>query len=209
MREFNMNGPISIPAPRLVNGSGEIVCQEEKPAVLLGSPLKNSNRVAGGKNKRTGQQVEMQVNRTVIEKDSCLSPDSSAEIMLKLLHALTDIKTIAHKKSPTITGNPCHFLELIGDIAGEAIRQSVVLLEDDIKKSQSLGHTQMKKTLQNPPQLNFSLPVSESFTGQILVNVENGTAINGFPLRPGEFVGTVDSFMHSCRLAGFQIRMPR
>jgi hypothetical protein len=113
-----------------------------KPAVLLGSTLKNSNRVAGGKNKRTGQQVEMQVNRAVIEKDSCLSPDSSAEIMLKLLHALTDIKTIAHKKSPTITDNPCHFLELIGDIAGEAIKQSVVLLEDDIKKSQSSGYTE-------------------------------------------------------------------
>jgi hypothetical protein len=106
---------------------------------IAGIPLKNSNRVAGGKNKRTGQQVEMQVNRAVIEKDSCLSPDSSAEIMLKLLHALTDIKTIAHKKSPTITGNPCHFLELIGDIAGEAIRQSVVLLEDDIKNPRALG----------------------------------------------------------------------
>lgn len=209
MREFNMNGPISLTAPRLVNGSGEIVCHEEKPAVLLGSSLKNRNRAPGGKNKRAGQPVEIKASRTVNEKDSCLSPDSSAEIMLKLLHALTDIKTIAHKKSPTITDNPCHFLELIGDIAGEAIRQSVALLEDDIKKSQSSGHTQMKKALQNPPQLNFSLPVSESFTGQILVNVENGAAINGFPLKPGEFVGSVDSFMHSCRLAGFQITMSR
>ncbi|MGS3554826.1 hypothetical protein ACB252_02395 [Klebsiella pneumoniae] len=208
MREFNMNGPISIPAPRLVNGSGEIVCQEEKPGVLLGSTLKNRNRAAGGKNKRTGQQVEMKASRTVNEKDSCLSPDSSAEIMLKLLHALTDIKTIAHKKSPTITDNPCHFLDLIGDIAGEAIKQSVALLEDDIKKSQSSGYTQ-KKTLRNPPQLNFSLPVSESFTGQILANIENGKATGSFPLRPNEFVGPVDSFTECCRLAGFQITMPR
>ncbi|MFW0502578.1 hypothetical protein [Klebsiella pneumoniae] len=208
MREFNMNGPISIPAPRLVNGSGEIVCQEEKPGVLLGSTLKNRNRAAGGKNKRTGQQVEMKASRTVNEKDSCLSPDSSAEIMLKLLHALTDIKTIAHKKSPTITDNPCHFLDLIGDIAGEAIKQSVALLEDDIKKSQSSGYTQ-KKTLRNPPQLNFSLPVSESLTGQILANIENGKATGSFPLRPNEFVGSVDSFTECCRLAGFQITMPR
>ena len=209
MREFNMNGPISIPAPRLVNGSGEIVCHEEKPAVLLGSSLKNRNRASGGKNKRTGQQVEVKASRTVNEKDSCLSPDSSAEVMLKLLHALTDIKTITRKKSPTITDNPRHFLDLIGDIAGEAIKQSVALLEDDIKKSQSSGHTQMKKALQNPPQLNFSLPVSESFTGQILANIENGKATGSFPLRPNEFVGSVDSFTECCRLAGFQITMPR
>lgn len=57
--------------------------------------------------------------------------------------------------------------------------------------------------------IQFSLPVSEGFTGQILVNVEKGIAINGFPLKPGEFVGSVDSFMECCRLTGFQIIPPQ
>lgn len=57
--------------------------------------------------------------------------------------------------------------------------------------------------------IHFSLPVPEGFTGQILVNVEKGIATNGFPLRSGEFVGSVDSFIESCRLAGFQIIPPQ
>ncbi|HBU8750155.1 TPA: hypothetical protein MDE87_001779 [Klebsiella pneumoniae] len=66
----------------------------------------------------------------------------------------------------------------------------------------------MKKALQNPPQLSISLPVSENFTGKVLVNVENGAATNGFHLKPDEFVGNVDSFIEGCRRAGFQVIPP-
>ncbi|HHT0340756.1 TPA: hypothetical protein ACTW5G_001872 [Klebsiella variicola subsp. variicola] len=53
--------------------------------------------------------------------------------------------------------------------------------------------------------VHLSLPAPESFTGKVLVNVEKGIAINGFQLRPDEFVGSVDSFVECCRLVGFQI----
>ncbi|BBV78157.1 hypothetical protein STW0522RAO56_42110 [Raoultella planticola] len=55
------------------------------------------------------------------------------------------------------------------------------------------------------PVVHLSLPVPENFTGKVLVNVEKGVAINGFPLRPDEFVGSVDSFIECCRLTGFKI----
>ncbi|EMO8816848.1 TPA: hypothetical protein ACTYPY_005480 [Klebsiella pneumoniae] len=55
------------------------------------------------------------------------------------------------------------------------------------------------------PVAHLSLPVPENFTGKVLVNVEKGIAINGFPLRPDEFVGSVDSFIECCRLIGFQV----
>ncbi|HHT2455466.1 TPA: hypothetical protein ACTYR0_005846 [Klebsiella michiganensis] len=63
--------------------------------------------------------------------------------------------------------------------------------------------------LKNSHLIHFYLPVPEGFTGQILVNVEKGIATNGFPLRSGEFVGSVDSFLECCRLAGFQIIPPQ
>lgn len=59
------------------------------------------------------------------------------------------------------------------------------------------------------PFIHFYLPVPEGFNGKILVTVERGIAINGFPLRPDEFVGSVDSFIECCRLAGFQIIPPQ
>ena len=57
--------------------------------------------------------------------------------------------------------------------------------------------------------IHFSLPVPEGFTGQILVNVEKGIAINGLPLRTDEFVGSVNSFIECCRLTGFQVIPPQ
>ncbi|WP_217076343.1 hypothetical protein [Klebsiella sp. PL-2018] len=62
----------------------------------------------------------------------------------------------------------------------------------------------MPKSMQMPV-VHLSLPIPENFTGKILVNVEKGIAINGFPLRPDEFVGSVDSFIECCRLTGFQV----
>ncbi|EIY2674326.1 hypothetical protein MMK78_001105 [Raoultella planticola] len=53
--------------------------------------------------------------------------------------------------------------------------------------------------------VHLSLPAPQNFTDKVLVNVEKGTAIGGFPLRPDEFVGSVDSFIECCRLVGFQI----
>ncbi|EMX1845662.1 hypothetical protein [Klebsiella quasipneumoniae] len=55
------------------------------------------------------------------------------------------------------------------------------------------------------PVVHLSLPVPENFTGKVLVNVEKGIAINGFQLRPDEFVGSVDSFIECCRLIWFQV----
>ena len=57
--------------------------------------------------------------------------------------------------------------------------------------------------------IHFSLSVPEGFTGQILVNVEKGIAINGLPLRTDEFVGSVNSFIECCRLTGFQVIPPQ
>ncbi|BCH46219.1 hypothetical protein KAM260_41100 [Klebsiella pneumoniae] len=53
----------------------------------------------------------------------------------------------------------------------------------------------MRKSIKMPV-VHLSLPVPENFTGKVLVNVEKGVAVGGFPLRPDEFVGSVDSFIN-------------
>ena len=62
----------------------------------------------------------------------------------------------------------------------------------------------MRKSIKMPV-VHLSLPVPENFTGKVLVNVEKGIAVGGFPLRPDGFVGSVDSFIECCRLTGLQI----
>lgn len=62
----------------------------------------------------------------------------------------------------------------------------------------------MRKSIKMPV-VHLSLPVPENFTGKVLVNVEKGIAVGGFPLRPDEFVGSVDSFIECCRLTGLKI----
>lgn len=53
-----------------------------------------------------------------------------------------------------------------------------------------------------------SLSVKSGFTGLVVVKLENGVEKAQFPLRSNEFFGTIESFIHDARLAGYQVIPP-
>lgn len=53
-----------------------------------------------------------------------------------------------------------------------------------------------------------SLSVNSGFTGWVVVKLENGAEKAQFPLKPGEFFGSLDSFIEAARVAGYQVIPP-
>lgn len=53
-----------------------------------------------------------------------------------------------------------------------------------------------------------SLSVKPGFTGMVVVRLENGIEKAQFPLRSGEFIGSLESFIDAVKTAGYQVIPP-
>lgn len=53
-----------------------------------------------------------------------------------------------------------------------------------------------------------SLNVKSGFTGFVVVQLDNGQEKAQFPLRRGELFGSLESFLDSARMAGYQVIPP-
>jgi len=56
--------------------------------------------------------------------------------------------------------------------------------------------------------VTVSLNIKAGFTGMMIVQLENGIEQAQFPLRRGEFFGSLDSFLNNARAAGYQVIPP-
>jgi hypothetical protein len=64
------------------------------------------------------------------------------------------------------------------------------------------------KTYHKQTVVSVSLIVPEGFAGFAVVRFEKGQEKAQFPLRPGEFFGSLDSFLDAARVAGYQVIPP-
>lgn len=58
------------------------------------------------------------------------------------------------------------------------------------------------------PELTIKMPIATDYTGQILVTIENGEFKSYQPRRPGEIMGSLDSFVGLLRRAGWKVSTP-
>lgn len=66
----------------------------------------------------------------------------------------------------------------------------------------------MRKRTQDLIAVPVSLSVKSGFTGLVVVKLENGAEKAHFPLKPGEFFGSLESFIDAARVAGYQVIPP-
>ena len=56
--------------------------------------------------------------------------------------------------------------------------------------------------------VTVDLNIKTGFTGMMIVQLENGIEQAQFPLRRGEFFGSLESFLNNARAAGYQVIPP-
>ena len=66
----------------------------------------------------------------------------------------------------------------------------------------------MRKNNQDKITAPVSLRVKSGFTGMVVVKMENGTEKAQITLRGDEFFGSLDSFIESAKIAGYQVIPP-
>ncbi|WP_260524133.1 hypothetical protein [Serratia sp. PL7] len=56
--------------------------------------------------------------------------------------------------------------------------------------------------------VTVDLNIKAGFTGMMIVQMENGVEKAQFPLRRGEFFGSLEDFLNTARMVGYQIIPP-
>ncbi|QDL34656.1 hypothetical protein [Serratia liquefaciens] len=56
--------------------------------------------------------------------------------------------------------------------------------------------------------VTVDLNIKAGFTGMVVVQMENGVEKAQFPLRRGEFFGSLESFLNAAHTAGYQVIPP-
>lgn len=57
-------------------------------------------------------------------------------------------------------------------------------------------------------EIVLPVPVKAGFSGRVLVHVENGEYVRQTALREDEFFGSLESFLDTARMAGYQVIPP-
>ncbi|CAI2022745.1 MULTISPECIES: hypothetical protein [Serratia] len=56
--------------------------------------------------------------------------------------------------------------------------------------------------------VTVNLNIKEGFTGMVVVQMDNGSEKGHYPLRGNEFTGSLESFLNTASIAGYQVIPP-